>query len=236
MSNAWQRLQESLYFFRQHWRMLAAILLPVVIPVMALKHYRIWSVLEGNMQAVQQDQLLFMAGQLLWLFTTAATILYVVAVTDNQPATASAIRREAVLRIPGLFLVHVAVTFAVLGGLLLLVIPGLWLLGCLMPAYVLVVAEKQGIFDALQQSFQRFRPHAWQLLLTLLTGVLLLLAVLSAFLLLSSLVVSLRDSASVALKVVTGTLMDAVVILCLQLVPVLLVRFYDLEREGRVQE
>lgn len=224
MNPSLQRVQESLYFFRYHALTLFLILLPVLLPAMALKHYRIWSILGGDMAKVSDDGLLLVLELLVGLFATAVTILYALPIVRGQTAAASQVRQAAVLAMPRLLLVQVLVGVAIFGGLLLLVVPGLWLAGCLLPAYVLAVGQNLGVRESIRQSFAQFRPQAWQIILSVMLVTCLLVLVL---LVVSAMLKGLSGLA-VPVKIFLGTGLDSLALLATQLLPILLVRYYDL--------
>ncbi len=224
MNPALQRVQESLYFFRYHALALFLLLLPVLLPAMALKHYRIWVMLGGDLEKVSGDGLLLVLELMVGLFATALTILYTLPVVRSQAVASSTLRQAAFLAIPRLLLVQVLVGIAIFGGLLLLVVPGLWLAGCLMPAYVLAVGQGLGVRESIRRSFEQFRPQAWQITLSVMLLTCLLVLVLLAV---SALLESARGLAMPA-KIVLGTGLDSLALLVTQLLPILLVRYYDL--------
>lgn len=228
MWNAWERLEECLYFYRRHALALAMILLPVAVPAFLLKHFRAWWALGWDETLIQQDGLLVVLELLVGLFASAVTIAYAArALRGEQPAPA-VVRREAVMVLPNFFLVQMLVAFAALGGFLFLILPGFWILACLMPAYVFVVADKLPVMQALQQSFRVFRPAAWQLLGTLALALLLMGDVLLLVIVLTYLV---GDLPSVP-RMIAGAGLDVVTLLTSQLIPIVLVRFHDQYRQA----
>ena len=60
---------------------------------------------------------------------------------------------DAAARMPSLLLVQMVTGVLIFIGLLFLIVPGVWLIGVLMPAYVLVVAEQMPAIEAVKQAW-----------------------------------------------------------------------------------
>lgn len=90
---------------------------------------------------------------------------------------------EAVRLTPAMFGLKLLVGIATLGGLLLLILPGLYLTGRLAPAVPAMVAERLGVLDSLRRGWALGEGQVWRILGFIL---LLLLAGLGAILLLSA--------------------------------------------------
>lgn len=223
MANAWQRLEESLYFFLEHWPALARLLLPVVVPAVLLGNYRAWLILDGDLDRVLADPLLRVLEIILTLFVNAATITYACRVLRGSVPSFLVLRQDALAAMLGLMVVHGLVFLAVFGGLCLLIVPGLWIAGCLLPAYVYVVGERKPALESLRLSFARFRPQAWQLVLTLALTSLMLLPPL----LLSLIVQELAEGLSPVVRMLLDVVMDTAIIFASLLFIVVLVRFHD---------
>lgn len=226
------RVVEALFFFRQHWPALLWLLAPVLVPLSLFQNHRFYFLHGGDAELAGKDGLALGVQLMGGLLANALTILY--CLQQVRPAEAAALLggrplwQEALARAPLLFLVQLLAAFAILGGLLFLVIPGIWLAGVFLPAYVLVTVERPSPLGAMQAAWARFRPGAWPLagsLGLLLLGLLLALALIGA---LETALAGLGNGPAWAL----GSVLDVGAMLLTQLVSILLVRFYDLERSA----
>lgn len=226
------RVIEALFFFRQHWQALLWVLAPVLVPLSLFQNHRFYFVHAGSVELASKDGLALGVQLMGGLLANALTILY--CLQQVRPAEAAVLLggrplwQEALVRAPLLFLVQMLAAVAILGGLLFLVIPGIWLAGVFLPAYVLVTVERPSPLGAMQAAWERFRPGAWPLAGSL--G-LLLLGLLPALALIGALETSLAGLGSGPAWVL-GSVLDVGAMLLTQLISILLVRFYDLERSA----
>jgi hypothetical protein len=231
MLQAAQRLREALFFYRHQFFTLALLLLPVLLPACLLLLYRFWAVFGGDLVKFGDDLLANVLIMLGWRFALAVTMIHSAAVLDGRMLPAGEVRRQALLAVPALVVLDMLVSLAVMGGLVMLIVPGLWLAGCLAPAQVLVAVEKQSILAAVQGSVERFRAVAWQQLLALL------LLNMGLFTVLLMLMVFLSTITTTHWPLPARLLFWAVVcsggVLAAQVIAVMQVRFYDLQRQPR---
>jgi len=91
--------------------------------------------------------------------------------------------RDAVgLALP-LFALSLLTGFAIMFGLVLFILPGLYVLGRLAVGQAVLVGERRGIGDSLRRAWELSAPHAWRILGFV---VLLVIAVVGAMLLLTA--------------------------------------------------
>lgn len=221
-----QRLNETLHFFWHHLTDLLWRLGPV-LPLLALANYRFFAVHGGDPGKAMGDVLMMVPQMLAGVLATALTIRYTLAVLRQQDRGPALLWGEALHRSLALAAVQVLAGLAIVAGLFLLIVPGIYLMGVLLPAYVIVMAEEVTATAALQAAWARFRPQSWVVALCLVTLFLALFVVLSGLEALGQLLV---DS-PLALQVALVSVFDLVGLLFSQLVGILLVRFYELERQ-----
>jgi hypothetical protein len=220
------RLRETLHFFWQHLTELLWRLLPV-LPLLLLSSYRFEVVSGGDVNKAATDVVSMGLDMLAGVAATTLTIGYAFAVLRDQDRSLTALWRRALPAVPALIAVQVLTGFAVLAGLLLFILPGIYLIGALMPAYVLTVHEGLLPLPALKASWQRFRGQAWAVSASVCLLMLGLMVVLSG---LGTLDQLLDDYAlPQAVRIGGGALLDLVGVLFMQLLAILLVRFYELE-------
>lgn len=226
----WSRLSETLYFFRQHWLSLLRLLLPVLLPASLLINYRYHVVHAGNAEQAAADGLAMGVQLLAGLLANALVARYTLAETGNGALERpSQVWSDALARLPALFVVQIVTGVLIFMGLLLLIVPGIWLMGVLMPAYVLVMAEQVSGIEAVKQAWSRFRPAAWQIAASigvLIAGLILCMGLLE-------LLENLLAGKGAQWGWLAGALLDVAGLLLAQVVMILLVRFYDLERSAR---
>lgn len=219
------RLRETLYFFWQHLTDLLWRLLPVVLPFLLFLNYRLFYVLDGDPEKAMRDLPFLLVQMLAGVAATALTIRYALAVLGKTTLSPRGLWQDAVLRMPALFFVQILAGIAIVLGLLAFIVPGLYLMGALLPAYVLVVHEGQAPLEALRSAWARFRGQAWEVSAALAMLLLTLLLVLSGLESLGSLL----QGEAPWLKLLANTGLNMVGLLFTQMLPILLVRFYELE-------
>lgn len=222
------RLRETGHFFWEHMADLLWRLLPVGFPLLLLSQYRWRLVHEGNPEAATGDLLMMVPALMANVLAMAMTLHYAAAVLDGAERTSIQPWRQALADTPRLILVQMLAGILIVGGLLLFILPGIYLMGVFLPAYVLVVREQRGVLDALREAWQRFRPGAWWLGGAMMIVMLLLFLALSGLQALANLTAALPALPQLLLC----TLLEVVGLLCAQVIPILLMRFYTLEREG----
>ncbi|MGH8494212.1 MAG: hypothetical protein ACRERR_14065 [Moraxellaceae bacterium] len=213
------QLRASLRFFWQYLTPLLGRLLPVLLPLLLAFNYRFFFLFGADAEKAMQDPLSLLLQLLVGLAANTLTILYTVAVLQGGDTTLPTLWRQAVLRLPALFFLQILVGLAIILGLLALILPGLYLMGVLLPAYVLVVYEKQSIPAALRDAWQRFRGRPWELsasFLLVLSGLLIVVSGLKSL-------QALLDSAALPLRVAAAAGLDLVGVLFMQLLVILLV-------------
>lgn len=221
-----QRLHETLYFFWHHLTDLLWRLLPL-LPLLALANYRFFYLHGGDPGKAVGDPVLLLLQTLAGVLATALAIRFTLAVVQQGDRSFGRLWGDALNRSLALAAVQVLAGFAIVAGLFLMILPGVYLLGVLLPAYVIVMAEEASATAALQAAWARFRPQSWGVALGLITiflGLFLVLAGLDAL-------GRLLAGAPLGVQLVAVSLLDLVGLLFSQLVGILLVRVYELERQ-----
>lgn len=225
----WSRLSETLYFFRQHLLALLWLLLPVLVPVSLFLNHRFYVTQGGEPEKAMADGMAIGLQMVASLYANALVIRYTLSTLSDSPVAGyGRLWQEALGRVPALFVAQVLAGLMIILGLMFFVLPGIWLSGVLMPAYVLVVAESLSGIDALKSAWARFRSAAWQIAasqLALLAGLLMVLGGLA-------MIEQGLEGQDVTLRWLTGSVLDVIGLMCAQTVCILLVRFYDLERNA----
>lgn len=215
-------LRASLQFFWQYLTPLLGRLLPVLLPVVLLLNYRFFLVLGGDADKAMQDPLSLLLQMLGGLAASALAIVYTVAVLQGGDTSPATLWRRALPRLPALFFVQILAGVAIVLGLLALILPGLYLMGVLLPAYVLVVQEKQSALDALRNAWQDFRVRPWELTASfcfVLSGLLIVLSGLASL-------ERLLEGTAIPLRIVAASGLDLIGQLFSQLIPILLVHVW----------
>lgn len=229
----WSRLSETLYFFRQHWLSLLWLLLPVLLPASLLINYRFHVMFGGEAEKAASDGLAMGVQLLAGLMANALVARYTLDETGYGIAGhAGRLWGDALARVPSLFLVQIVTGVLIFLGLLVLIVPGIWLLGVLMPAYVVVMAEQTSGIEAVKQAWSRFKPAAWQIAASL--GVLVAALILCMSLL--EFLKGLLAGLGLQWRWLAGAILDVLGLLLAQVVMVVLVRFYDLERRAQSED
>jgi len=110
---------------------------------------------------------LYAVGVLASLFLWSAMLLRQVGVVTQKPTRLGEELLAALRRMPALVVLAILGTLAVAVGLVLLVIPGLYLTTALIPAWPAVVLERRGPLAAMRYSLQLTLGHWWRMSLVL---------------------------------------------------------------------
>ncbi|MFK0569903.1 hypothetical protein [Endozoicomonas sp.] len=153
-------LKESLFFFKSNVRSICAIVLPFIIPLELF--YGICDALyqDGN------DSILWLAsgiGLLLTPIYQGALILFLASVlTDKYLPVKTYYQRALKFWLP-LMAVYILSFLATMGGFMLLIIPGLIVMGRLAFAEFYCLLHNKSGYEALWASWKSSRSEQWQL-------------------------------------------------------------------------
>lgn len=236
-----QRLRETLYFFWHHLTPLLGRLLPL-LPLLVVANYRLLTLHEGDPQKALKDGLVLLPELVAGVLAMALTLRYALAVVMKEDSAVAAVWRQSLRDLPALIVVQLLLGLLIglpffllvmLGlrpdvALLLLGLPAFYLLGSLLPAYVIAVRERPGSIAALRAAWQRFRPSAWALSAGLASLMLLLLLVHGGLESLGKLIAT----SPLELRVAVASGLELIGLLFWQMITILLVRFYELEQAG----
>lgn len=158
-------LKESLFFFKSNVRSICAIVLPLIIPLEIF--YGICDALyQGN-----NDSILWLAsgvGLLLTPVYQGALILFLASVlTDEYLPVKTCYQRALKFWLP-LMAVYILSSLATAAAFMLLIIPGLIVLGRLAFAEFYCLFHHQSGYEALLASWKSRRNEQWQLVAGLL--------------------------------------------------------------------
>lgn len=167
-SSPFTYIRQSLYFFRNHFAMIAKIQLPFLLLEGFAALMIHGSVTEETM-GINQGLLVLINLTLLPIYT-AATIVYLQSVVQNNPLRVSQSIMLGLTRWGVLLLIYIISGLAIISGLLFLIFPGLFILARLAFADYIGVLEKQGVFSSLKASWERTEDYFW----ILLTGTVML--------------------------------------------------------------
>lgn len=174
-------LRQSLFFFRTHLYRLAMIQLPFLL-LLALVQHQLLSGAEAEDTRVTLNNLFISTALDLALMPIywGATLLYMQSVLQNSPLTPG----QAISRSLGcwgrLLLTYILTTLAVSTGLLIFILPGIYIGVRLAFAEFYCVMENKGAVDSIRASWNSSSDFFWPLLqgLALIFGLILLAEVL----------------------------------------------------------
>jgi hypothetical protein len=220
-----QRLRETLQFFWQHLTELLWRLAPVALPFLLFSNCRLILIHHGELEKALLDPITMLPQMLAGVAATAFTIVYTLrqrsAGTEPVPRF-TLLWRDAARGLPALAVVQVLAGLAIVGGFMLLILPGIFLMGALMPAYVLAVHERQAPIAALKDSWARFNGQAWLLGASILFLLPCLVIVVSG---LGALEQLLNDSPT-GMRIIAKSALDLLAMLFAQMPGILLVHYY----------
>lgn len=220
-----QRLRETLFFFWHHltdllWRMAP------VLPLLAIGNYFLVFVHEGDPKAAMADPLAMLPPLLAGVMASVLVIHYTLAVLHKESTAFGTLWAGTLRDTLPLALLQIMAGLAILAGFILLILPGIFLTGALLPAYVILIRERTTPLDALRAAWERFRSRAWAVSACFFAILLLVMVVVSGLEALGQLL----EMAPVELRVAALSGLDLVGLLFSQLAVILLVRFYEIER------
>jgi hypothetical protein len=156
--------------------------LPMMLPaVLAVQAADIYWLLSGHSSAKILEQrdnayyLLTLVGLLIFVWLMGAVVLRLHALQAGQLRPAALDLREAASRWPGLFVTSMVASLLVMLGVLMLLLPGIWLSVCLTPLYPVVLLERLAPVAAIRRSIALVRPVWIKVLAALVIGVLIML-------------------------------------------------------------
>lgn len=178
-----EALKESLFFFKTNFRGICVVVLPVIIPLEIF--YGICDALyeEGN-----NNFILWLSsgtGLLLKPVYQGALILYLASVLTNEYLPVKTCYQQALKFWLPLMVIYTLSFLAMATGFLLLIIPGLIVMGRLAFAEFYCLLCNKGSYEALWSSWRNSQREQWQLIagLTLIPVVIIIsLLLLESFL------------------------------------------------------
>lgn len=124
-----------------------------------------------------------------------ALIHQINAVAHGQRATLGEAFSVGLQRLPVLFVVAVLFFLAVMVGMVLLVIPGIWLWGLLQLAFVAAIVERTGVFESFAVSRSLVRGNWWRANLTIFVAFVIMIVVLMVLSAIAGIVLAMTTSA-----------------------------------------
>lgn len=163
--NAFDYIKHSFFFFRQNIKTIAAIQLPFLI---LLNGFMIWMEMNTDSSESMEEIRSQMAYSALISLTLlpvywGATILFVQSKLEDRPLSAFQALYASLSFWRTLLLVFLLSGMAIFGGLLLFIIPGIYIGIRLAFADYICVIEKRGIMDSLKQSWADTSDYFWTL-------------------------------------------------------------------------
>ncbi len=161
--NTFEYLRQSFFFFKQNFITIAKIQLPFLIILNGLA-------LSMDMNAADTDDFRQQTAYISILSLSflpiywGATILYMQSKLSNSALTASQAIIASLSFWRSLLFTFILTSFAVFGGLLLLIIPGIYIGVRLAFADYICVLEKQTAVNSLKQSWKESADYFWTLL------------------------------------------------------------------------
>jgi hypothetical protein len=83
-------------------------------------------------------------------------------VAQSQPVSIGSAARTGVARAPALLGAYILGILAIMGGLILLVIPGLWVAVAIFPAFLVPVIERLGPIASVSRAFKLVKGSWWR--------------------------------------------------------------------------
>jgi len=155
-------LQQSVFFFRQHLGMIAKIQLPFLITINGLAQW--FDIYSEKEQIAQQFAVLSILNLTILPLYWSATIVYMQSVLEGRPLSAFQSLTLGLSRWRPLLLAFILTGCAVFGGLMFIIVPGIFIGVRLAFADYICVVEKKSALQSLKQSWQDTDDYFWPLL------------------------------------------------------------------------
>lgn len=153
-------ISDSIVFFRNHFAAIAAIILPIIIPFEIFAAvYQHFIVSDATTLA---DQLILMIiGLMIYPVYAAGLVFYIVSVLRRDPIDNNTAWRMAWAIWGRYLMMTVLVGSAVMFGLFLLIVPGIFLAARLAFSEFELLLKGEGPVDAIGKSWQLTGEHMW---------------------------------------------------------------------------
>ncbi|MDO6469097.1 YciC family protein [Neptunomonas phycophila] len=155
-------IQQSIFFFRQHLGTIAKIQLPFLIAINGLAQW--FDIYSDDEQIAQQFAVLSILNLTILPLYWSATIVYMQSVLEDRPLSAFQSLVVGMSRWRTLLLTFLLTGCAVFGGLMFLIVPGIFIGVRLAFADYICVVEKKSALQSLKQSWQDTDDYFWPLL------------------------------------------------------------------------
>ncbi len=223
----WTLFSDSCIFFRKHFAMIAAIILPIIIPFELFAAAYQYLVM-GDEFVLAEELFLLATGLAIYPVYAGGLVLFIASVLRREPIDVRTAWRLALANWGRYLLVTILVGTAVMFGFALLVLPGIFLAARLAFSELELLLGGYDPLSAIRQSWQLTREHMW----LLAGGFVLITAVLYAPLFLVEL---LFEPASPAYWL-AGSVLNVLVSLFGALYTIFAFRIYDLVKPQQPAE
>ena len=153
-------LKESLFFFKTNLRSICAVVLPFIIPL---------EIFYGICDALNQgdnDSILWLASGVGAVFTPiyqGALILYLASILKDENLSVKTCYQQALVFWLPLMVIYILSSLAMAAGFLLLIIPGLIVMGRLAFAEFYCMLHNKTGYESLLASWENSKKELWQL-------------------------------------------------------------------------
>jgi len=156
---AFEYIRQSFFFFRQHLATIAAIQLPFVIVLNLVAYWVTGQMTEGDKIDMAPLAILNLASLTVLPIYWGATILYLQSVVDNEPVRPLQAIVWALKYWRHLLITYLLTGLAVFAGLLMLIVPGIFIGTRLSFAEYICVLEEKKAVASLKQSWEQSEAY-----------------------------------------------------------------------------
>lgn len=161
--STFEYLRQSFFFFKQNLTIIAKIQLPFLVILNGLALWLDINVTDTNEFREKTAYISILSLSFLPIYW-GATILLMQSKLDNAPLSASQAIIASLSLWRSLLFTFILTSFAVFGGLLLIILPGIYIGVRLAFADYICVLEKQSALNSLKQSWKDTADYFWTLL------------------------------------------------------------------------
>ena len=161
--STFEYLRQSFFFFKQNIAIIAKIQLPFLVVLNGLALWLDINVTDTNELREKTAYISILSLSFLPIYW-GATILLMQSKLDNAPLSASQAIIASLSFWRSLLFTFILTSFAVFGGLLLFILPGVYIGIRLAFADYICVLEKKSALDSLKQSWRDSADYFWALL------------------------------------------------------------------------
>ena len=158
--------REAFFFYTRNLIQICILFLPVIIVLMSIQYFIYYNIIEFIPESYI-NAVWYFATFIFYPFYAAPFVTYIYKLERSEDIYWKELFQSGILFWRPLFIASIIVAFLTGIGVMLLIIPGLWIMSRLFIAEALVVLMKTSPIDAVKQSYNMTKGFAWVVFFTI---------------------------------------------------------------------